>query len=444
MSPRFQMLPSQSQGLSRRDWLAVTSGSVLGSALAGWLSTLAAVAGPENKPKRSCILLWMNGGPSQTDTFDLKPGHANGGPFRPIATRTPGISISEHLPGIAQWSDRLAVIRSMSTREGDHTRARDNLRTGYLPQGPIQFPVLGSLVAKEWERAPGDLPNYVSILSRGLFGAGASPAGFLGPDYGPLFVGRESDGMDGDPVLAVENLAQPEGISFRAARERLALLHRAEESFLSRRRGPAVSEHLNAYAKASRLMSPAAAKAFDLADEPAGVQERYGRSQFGQGCLMARRLIERNVPFVEVSLGGWDTHDENFPRVESLSAILDKAWSALLQDLKDRGRLDSTLVVWMGEFGRTPVINPRQGRDHYPKAWSVVLGGGGIRGGQVVGRTSVDAMTVEDRPVSAPDLLATICLALGLDPRKQNMSNVGRPIRLADPNAKPLREISQT
>lgn len=140
----------------------------------------------------------------------------------------------------------------------------------------------------------------------------------------------------------------------------------------------------------------------------------------------------------------WDTHDDNFPRVESLSAILDKAWSALLQDLKERGRLGTTLVIWMGEFGRTPVINPRQGRDHYPKAWSVVVGGGGIRGGQVVGRTSDDAMTVEDRPVSAPDLLATICLALGLDPRKQNMSNVGRPIRLADPNAKPLHEVLQT
>jgi uncharacterized protein (DUF1501 family) len=144
---------------------------------------------------------------------------------------------------------------------------------------------------------------------------------------------------------------------------------------------------------------------------------------------------------VEVSLGGWDTHDDNFSRVQSLSGVLDKAWSALLQDLKDRGRLETTLIVWMGEFGRTPVINPRQGRDHYPKAWSVVLGGGGIRGGQVVGRTSADAMNVGDRPVSAPDLLATICLAMGLDPRKQNMSNVGRPIRLVDPTAKPIREI---
>jgi uncharacterized protein (DUF1501 family) len=152
-------------------------------------------------------------------------------------------------------------------------------------------------------------------------------------------------------------------------------------------------------------------------------------------------MLERHVPFVEVSLSGWDTHEDNFNRVRDLSTVLDKAWSALMQDLHERRLLDSTLVVWMGEFGRTPGINPQQGRDHYPKAWSAVLAGGGIRGGQVVGRTSADGMTVEERPVATPDLLATICLALGLDPRKQNMSNVGRPIRLVDPAAKPIREI---
>src|SRR5262249_53018469 len=158
-----------------------------------------------------------------------------------------------------------------------------------------------------------------------------------------------------------------------------------------------------------------------------------------QGCLLARRLVERGVPFVEVTLGGWDTHDNNFNRVKGLCQALDPAWATLLADLRDRGLLDTTLVVWMGEFGRTPGINPRQGRDHYPNAWSVALGGGGIRGGQAVGRTSTDGLAVEDRPVAVPDLLATVCLALGLDPAKQNLSNVGRPIRLADPSAKPVR-----
>ena len=204
------------------------------------------------------------------------------------------------------------------------------------------------------------------------------------------------------------------------------------------------SEHQSAYARAVRLMSPSASNVFDLAQEPAAVKERYGRSQFGQGCLLARRMLERDVPFVEVSLGGWDTHADNFKRVSRLCSVLDAAWSALMQDLHDRDLLDSTLVVWMGEFGRTPVINQQQGRDHYPKAWSVVLGGGGIRGGQVAGRTSRDGMTIEDRPVSTPDLFATICRAMGLDPRKQNLSNVGRPIRLVDPGARPIDEILKT
>jgi uncharacterized protein (DUF1501 family) len=190
-----------------------------------------------------------------------------------------------------------------------------------------------------------------------------------------------------------------------------------------------------------RLQRASAARAFDLSDEKDPLRDQYGRSLFGQGCLLARRLVERGVPFVEVTLGGWDTHDNNFEHVKSLCGVLDPAWATLLADLKDRGLLDSTLVVWMGEFGRTPGINPRNGRDHYPAAWSVVLGGGGIKGGQVVGRTSADGSRVEERPLSAPDLMATICLALGLDPKKQNPSNVNRPIRLADPSAEPVTEV---
>src|SRR5262245_1902898 len=425
--------------LTRRGWLVASSGALVGTAASGWLQRLATAEGP--RPKRSCLLLWMNGGPSQTDTFDMKPEHANGGPFQAIDTRTPGISLCEHLPGIARWTDRLAVIRSMSTREGDHGRARDNLRTGYFPQASIQFPVLGSLVSKERGEQGGDLPNYVSILSRGLFGPGTPPAGFLGPNHAPLLVGSESDGTEGGRRLTVENLALPAGVTPQQARERLELLQTQERGFLAARPGAAAEGHLSAYAKATRLMSPAAARTFSLDDEPPAVHEKYGRSQFGQGCLLARRLIERAVPFVEVSLGGWDTHDNNFVRVESLCGLLDKAWSALMEDLHERGLLDSTVVVWMGEFGRTPAINPQRGRDHYPKAWSVVLGGGGIRGGQLVGRTSADGLTVEDRPVSTPDLLATICLALGLDPARQNISNVSRPIRIVDPNADPVREI---
>jgi uncharacterized protein (DUF1501 family) len=223
--------------------------------------------------------------------------------------------------------------------------------------------------------------------------------------------------------------------------DRYALLRRLERPFLESHRGTAADGHESAYARATRLMTPAAREAFALEDEPDAIREKYGRAAFGQGCLLARRLVERGVPFVEVTLGGWDTHADNFTAVRQLSGVLDAAWSALLEDLRDRGLLDHTHVAWMGEFGRTPAINPRAGRDHYPKAWSVVLGGGGIQGGQIVGRTSDDGLEVVDRPVTTPDLIATICLALGLDPMKQNMSNVDRPIRLADPVARPLREI---
>jgi uncharacterized protein (DUF1501 family) len=427
--------------VSRRQWMLTASAGAAAIGSSGWLGRLAAASDEGAKPKRSCLLLWMAGGPTQTDTFDLKSGHANGGPFKPISTSVPSLSVSEHLPGVAKWMDRLAVVRSMSTKEGDHGRATDHLRSGYLPQGPIQFPVLGSLVSNERGAPTGDLPNYVSILPRGLFRPGISPAGFLGPDHSPLLVAGDPTAADGEARLKVENLSLAKGVHEGQQARRLALLEQAQREFLEARPGASANAHRTAYQRAARLMSAEAAQAFDLEQEHAGDQDKYGRSQFGQGCLLARRLIERGVPFVEVTLGGWDTHNDNFSSVQTLCETLDKAWAALLDDLQSRGLLETTMIVWMGEFGRTPVINPQQGRDHYPKAWSVVLGGAGILGGSVVGRTSEDGLTVEDRPVSTPDLLATICTGLGLDPRKQNISNVARPIRLVDPDGKAIDEI---
>ena len=197
------------------------------------------------------------------------------------------------------------------------------------------------------------------------------------------------------------------------------------------------------YGKALGLVtSGRAKKAFELTEEKAAVRDKYGRSRFGQGCLLARRLVERGVPFVEVTLGGWDTHDNNFAQVKNLCGALDPAWAALVRDLKDRGLLETTTIVWMGEFGRTPGINPRQGRDHYPNAWSTVIAGGGIRGGQAFGRTSADGSTVEDpRPISTRDFLATVCRALGIDHTHQNMSNAGRPIRVVEQGAMPITEV---
>ncbi|MFN0199114.1 MAG: DUF1501 domain-containing protein [Planctomycetaceae bacterium] len=431
--------------LTRRGLLAGTALTFGSSALSNWMQSLAQASdqadGSATKPKRSCLLLWMNGGPTQTDTFDMKPGHAHGGPFQPIATSAPGISISEHLPETAKWMHRLSIVRSMSTREGDHGRARDHLRSGYLPQGPIKFPVLGSLVSHECGSATTDLPHYVSILPRGIFRSGIPPAGFLGTEHGPLLVGNDLGSETGERKLRVDNLALAKGVGEEQARSRWELLKEMEREFLDRRPGLAADGYRSAYDRSLKLMSPDAAMTFDLEREPAEVRDAYGTTPFGQGCLLARRLLEKGVPFVEVTLGGWDTHNDNFTSVEALCDNLDRAWAALLGDLEERGLLDSTLIVWMGEFGRTPVINPQLGRDHYPKAWSAVLGGGGIKGGQVIGSSSDDGLEVTDHPVGVPDLLATICLALGLDPNKQNISNVARPIRLVDPAAKPVKEL---
>ena len=426
--------------LNRRSFMSLTGAA----GLSGWLPALAAETAKDPARKRNCILLWMSGGPTQTDTFDPKPGHANGGPFKAINTAVPGIKIGEHLPEVAKQMKHMAVVRSMATREGDHGRAMQHLRCGYLPQGAIEFPTLGTLVAREREQGTSDLPSYVCVTPRGMTPASLSP-GYLGPRYAPLIVGgRPADNLfynRSEGSLKVENLERSSNVGGDQARDRLDLLKEMQNEFLTAHPGTGTGSHQNAYDRATRLMRESAAKSFDLEEENAKLRDRYGRNLFGQGCLLARRLVERAVPFVEVVLGGWDTHDNNFEQVKTLCKTVDTAWSTLMADLKDRGLLDSTLVVWMGEFGRTPVINPRQGRDHFPQAWSMVLGGGGIKGGQVLGKTSADGMTVEERPVGVPDLLSTISHALGIDPNKQNMSNVNRPIRIVDQAGKPLKEI---
>lgn len=428
---------------SRRTLLRHGLMSVVGLPLSGWLPALAAAKDP--KRKRSCILLWMNGGPSTIDLWDPKPGTDNGGPTRDISTSVPGLRLSEHLPSLAKMADQLAIIRSMSTKEGDHGRGTFLMRTGNLPLGPIQYPTLGALLAKELGDPSAELPSYVSIVPPAP-GMGTLPfaaAGFLAPQYAPLVLGDDEGKSDAATatVLEVPNLRRPAGASAEEAEARLDLLRQLDEGFAARRPGVVTAGHRTAVEQAARLMSPQAAAAFRLDDEPARALDAYGRNLFGQGCLLARRLVERGVPFVEVSLDGWDSHIDNFETVARLGRLFDAAWSTLLGDLKDRGLLDTTLVLWMGEFGRTPRINSAKGRDHFPSAWSVALAGGGIKGGQAVGKTSKDGTTVESRPVSTVDLLATVCKALGIDHLKQNLSNVGRPIRIVDKSARPIDEV---
>jgi len=297
-----------------------------------------------------------------------------------------------------------------------------------------------------------ELPGFVSISPYRAINAAAFSSGFLGPRCAPLNVGERSPGGGaeaGTPSLRVEDLEIPRGIGRPRADERLELMHTLGSDFLTNRPGAVTSSHQSAYLRAVKMMRSSAAKAFDLDEEPAALQDAYGRNPFGQGCLLARRLVERGVPFVEVTLSsvdgstplGWDTHAQNFDAVEKLCGVLDAGWSTLMTDLRSRNLLDSTLIVWMGEFGRTPKINENAGRDHFPNAWSTVLAGGGIRGGQVIGDTGADGEQVKDRPVQVPDLLATVIKGLGIDPTKQNVVDNGRPIRLVDLKAKPIQEV---
>jgi hypothetical protein len=439
--------------LSRRDWLRYTTAGCVGFSMSGWLRALAADTATNPQRKRSVILLWMSGGPSQMDTFDLKPGHPNGGPYKEIATSVAGIKISEHLPKLAQQMKHLALVRSMETKEGDHGRATFLMRTGNLPVGGIEFPTFGSLLSKEMGDESADLPNFVSIAPIRFLSQLAFSPGFLGPQYAPLMVADNGNffGQNGtysDDVLKVPDLQAPKGITREQTEKRVELLKDVEGSFIAGHPGLTTGSHMAAYDKAVRLMkADATTKAFDLSGEDKKLRDKYGRNLFGQGCLLARRLVERGVPFVEVTLGygsaspqGWDTHQGNFDAVKNLSGVLDPAFATLIEDLKQRGLLETTTLVWMGEFGRTPRINPQKGRDHFSKAWSVVLGGGGIKGGQVIGKTSPDGMTVDERPTTAQDLLATVCLATGVDYKKQNMSNVNRPIRIVDKDSKPIKE----
>ncbi|HZZ79849.1 MAG TPA: DUF1501 domain-containing protein, partial [Gemmataceae bacterium] len=381
--------------LSRRDALKLASAGVIGYSMSGWLEAVAQENAANPRRRRSCILLWMNGGPSQMDTFDLKPGHPNGGPYQAIRTSVPGIRISEHLPRVARHMDKMALIRSMSTREGDHGRGTFYLRSGYLPQGPIQYPTLGSLVAKHIGTSDLPLPNFVSIAPYRIFSPAAYNSGFLGAQYAPLMVGevnnfQPNQGNNYDQSLRVADMAAPEEVSASQFDARVELLQDMERDFTARHQTVAARSHQTAYDRAVRLMRTSARSAFNLSEETDAVRDAYGRNLFGQGCLLARRLVERGVPFVEVTLGalannpiGWDTHGQNFDNVRRLSEILDPAWGTLMDDLRQRGLMDSTTIVWMGEFGRTPRINQGQGRDHYPNAWTTVVAGGGIRGGQV-------------------------------------------------------------
>ena len=424
------MLPLQDR--TRREFLRLSAAGVFGASLSGWMGVLsshAAQAPPKGKAK-AVILLWMDGGPSHKDTFDLKPQSRGAGEFKPIKTSAPGIEISEHLPKLAQVMHHGVIVRSMSTGEGAHPRAKYYLHTGYKEGvGGLTYPALGSIVSAELGKPESPMPNYVTI------GARSYGSGFLGPRHQPLNVL--------DPNRGVEDLRPL--VTAGQFENRVGLLDDMEQAFFRTYQADSINDHKTTYRRAVSLINSKEAKAFDLSQEPSASRAAYGTGRFADGCLMARRLVEVGIPFVEVGLGGWDTHQDNFARVKTLSGQIDKPMAALINDLKERGLLDSTLVIWMGEFGRTPNINARgakPGRDHYPRAWSLAMFGGGIKAGQVVGRTDKEGASVAERMVSALDYMATVCQLLGIDHTKQNETPIGRPIRVVDKGAKPITEIT--
>jgi hypothetical protein len=420
--------------MTRRDLLRLAAAGVCTTSASGWLPVLAARAAQtasEGTPHKSCILLWMSGGPSHLDTFDLKPDALDGGEFRPISTSAPGVGISEHFPKLALLTHHGAIIRSMSTGEADHGRAGILMHTGFRPTSSgLKHPTVGALVSAEIGEPGSLLPNFVVCGQGNRVDPGA--AGYLGPAHEGLVV------LDAAKGLADLRSTLPD-VDFQ---DRVELLTRLQHADRSPQRSAAGIAQRTTYDRALGLMRSDKARAFDLFLEPSASADRYGGSDFGKGCLLARRLVEAGVAFVEVVLPGWDTHQDNSARTRDLCEIVDPAMSSLIDDLDDRGLLENTLVVWMGEFGRTPRINNMGGRDHYARAWSTVLAGGGIHGGQVIGRTDKDGAQVEDRPVTVADFMATLCVLLGIDFNKtRETPPPGRPVRIVAEGAEPIREL---
>lgn len=426
-------------GMSRRHFLRHLTTSAATLPALEFLSHLKANAAEVKRQQKACILMWMSGGPPTIDLWDLKPGSKNGGEFQPISTKGE-MRISEHLPKTAQVMDRLSIVRAMSTREADHGRGRYFMHTAYVPNPTVIHPTFGSVVSHELgsKRKELEIPAFVSIG-----GASGSP-GFLGMTHAPFVV--DSNGR-------IRN-ADPGEVSQARLQQRLSMLSVVEDNFIHSSRGEMPQAHKEVYAKAVNLMTSEQMKAFNVNDEKPEVLAKYtgeparggmmrgGGADFGRGLLMARRLVEAGVPFVEVDFGGWDLHNDVFNNLKNQKLpALDAGISALVEDLTERGMLNNVVLVWMGEFGRTPRINQNVGRDHWAASWSVVVGGGGLKGGQAVGETDKDGIAIASGKSYTPgDIWATVSQALGIPLDTVHTSKRGRPMKLAN-GGTPVKEL---
>lgn len=423
-------------GVTRREFVRVGGLSALGLGLSQLLA-LQATAG-EQRPRRAakqCILIWLDGGPSHLETFDPKPDAPREvrGPFGTIATSVPGIAIGELLPRTAQRMRDLAIVRSVTSTQGEHNFGTHAMLTGYAPTPALAYPTLGA-VATQVAPASGALPSHVAIPNFRVGGGVISSNGFLPSTVRPFEVGGDPSKSD----FAVRHLDPYPGVTGVRLARRREYLQQLEQFDRGLQAG---AEAPGAFDQAYRLVtSPKAREAFDLEQEPATVRQRYGMRSIGQSCLLARRLVERGVGFVTVNNTGWDTHQnlvtqlkEGYTGAEvpvGLIPSLDNALASLIEDLQERGLLDETLVVVMGEFGRTPKLNTDAGRDHWPRVFSVAMAGGGVPGGQVIGASDAIGESPIDRPVTPADLAATIYTLLGIDPGTMLHTADGRPVPL--------------
>jgi hypothetical protein len=419
------MLNADYSIFNRRHFLKHVAGmSALALPGLQFVQRLAAAAPALKKDNKSLIVLWMSGGPPTIDIWDLKPGSPTGGEFKPIPTSVSGIEISEHMPMVAKQMKHLAIIRSLVTNEGDHNRGRILMHTSRVPSPITTYPSIGAVAS--YNLTPKDLalPGFISI------GRPADGPGFLGMNYAPFTV--QNPGQPPENIRLPNQLGADAEAKGRIDR-RHSLLMEVEGEFIKGKRGEAATSHRDIYNKAFSLVASPLGKVFSLDTEKQSLKEEYGNNGFGQGCLLARKLVEAGVTCVEVDLGGWDLHAGIFPALKNQRLpTLDKAMAALVKDLVTRGLWKNTVVVWMGEFGRTPRINQNAGRDHWARCWSVVVGGGSIKGGQVFGATDADGMSVKgDQTASVGDLFATVYKGMGLDPALQIRDSVGRPLPIA-------------
>jgi hypothetical protein len=402
----------------------------LGASLFGMGSLMSPLAAKElSKSQKRVLVIFLSGGSSQLETWDPKPGTDTGGPFKAIPTSVPGTHICELLPETAKLMHRQVLVRGINTADDDHGRGAVQMLTGRRPDPAFEYPQIGAVAAKLLGTGNEELPGHIQITPRGSSGFGKQDAAFLGPKFASVTLG------DGKPPA---DLFPPTGLTSDADRQREELRRKLNERFAKSRRTAQTEAYTESYDQAAKFIAKGDALSIDKEDPK--LADRYGRHDFGRHMLLATRLLEQGVTFVKVTHTNYDTHHENFDfHIEQLGEF-DRPYAAMLTDLAERGMLESTLVIVMAEFGRTPRINDRYGRDHWSKAWSIAMAGCGLKAGAVIGKTNANGTAVTEREVHGGHLFHTYFRALGLDPTK-NFYPKDRPVPIADPKASAIMEV---